>query len=205
MTLQSLVAHIGHIAPNSFNFNQGVQLAAIQSLSAINHLKCPLCHCILHRPVELPCRSLVCAECIITCLTLSANNTCTCCYDNSPLTASSIMQLLKSSCPNYNLKLLCSSIKNVAQQYPVLLMDAQQVADKFEGAFARLGACHSIYDQCFVTDEKCAELGNSNMMSQWISINYVIFFSYCLLHGLLSPMRISHPKCTYWRITQWSG
>ena len=89
-SLQSLVAHIGHIAPNSFNFNQGVQLAATQSLYAINHLKCPLCHCILHRPVELPCRSLVCAECIITCLTLSANNTCPCCYDNSPLTASSI-------------------------------------------------------------------------------------------------------------------
>eukprot|EP00731_Ephydatia_muelleri_P002900 Em0001g2900a len=67
------------------------------------------------------------------------------------------MQLLKSSCPT-NLKLLCSSIQNVAQQYPVLLMDALQVADKSEGAFARLGACHSIYDQCFVTDEKCAEL-----------------------------------------------
>ena len=65
----------------------------------------------------------------------------------------------------------------MAQQYPVLLMDAQQVADTFEGAFARLGACHSIYDQCFVTDEKCGELGNSNMMSQWISINYVIFFT----------------------------
>ena len=106
-----------------------------------------------------------------------------------------------------NLKLLCSSIKNVAQQYPVLLMDAQQVADKFEGAFARLGACHSIYDQCFVTDEKCAELGNSNMMSQWISINYVIklLFASWTTFEPISPMRISHPKCTYWRITQWSG
>ncbi|KAL5505482.1 hypothetical protein EMCRGX_G006919 [Ephydatia muelleri] len=50
------------------------------------------------------------------------------------------------------------TFKNVAQQYPVLLMDAQQAADKFEGAFARLGACHSIYDQCFVTDEQCGEL-----------------------------------------------
>ena len=45
----------------------------------------PLC-----RPIELPCRSHVCAGCIITCLTLSAKNTCPCCYDNSPLTASSI-------------------------------------------------------------------------------------------------------------------
>ena len=111
-----------------------------------------------------------------------------------------------------NLKLLCSSIKNVAQQYPVLLKDAQQVADTFEGAFARLGACHSIYDQSFVTDEKCAELGNSNMMSQWISINYVIFFTDKAIlfpswttFEPISPMRISHPKCTYWRITQWSG
>ena len=61
----------------------------------------------------------------------------------------------------------------MAQQYPVLLMDAQQVADKFEEAFARLGACHSIYDQCFVTDEECGVLGNSNMMSQSMSINYM--------------------------------
>ena len=50
-----------------------------------------------------------------------------------------------------NLKVLWLSIKNVAQPNPVLLM----VADKSEGTFARLGACHSIYDQCFVTDEKC--------------------------------------------------
>ena len=88
-SLQSLVAHMGYIASNSFNFNQSVQLAATQSLSAINYLKCPLCLCILHRPVELPCRSLVYAECIITCLT-SSTNTCPCCYDNSTLTASSI-------------------------------------------------------------------------------------------------------------------
>ena len=50
-----------------------------------------------------------------------------------------------------NLKVLWLSIKNVAQPNLVHLM----VADKFEGTFARLGACHSIYDQCFVTDEKC--------------------------------------------------
>ena len=114
-SLQSLVAHIGHIAPNIFNFNQGVQLAATQSLSAISHLKCPLCHCILHRPVELPCRSLVCAECIITCLTLSANNTCPCCYDNSPLTASSI-----NAAPEVILSLLsappCGAEVNMASE-----------------------------------------------------------------------------------------
>ena len=113
-SLLSLVAHIGYIAPNSFNFNQCVQLAATQSLSAINYLKCPLCLCILHRPVELPCRSLVCAGCIITCLTFSANNTCPCCYDNSPLTASSI-----NAAPDVFLSLLsdvllqCNSCKTV--------------------------------------------------------------------------------------------
>ena len=72
-SLQSLVAHI-EIAPTI----------------SINYLKCPLSHCFLRRPVELPCRSHVCAGCIITCLTLSAKNTCPCCYDNSPLPASSI-------------------------------------------------------------------------------------------------------------------
>ena len=50
-----------------------------------------------------------------------------------------------------NLKVLWLTIKNVTQPNPVLLM----VADKSEGTFARLGACHSIDDQCFVTDEKC--------------------------------------------------
>ena len=93
-----------------------------------------------------------------------------------------------------NLKLLCSSIKNVAQQDPVLLMDAQQVADTFEGAFARLGACHSIYDQCFVTDEKCGELGNSNMMSQWISINYVIFFTDKAIVSFMDYFRTNFPN-----------
>eukprot|EP00731_Ephydatia_muelleri_P008524 Em0004g862a len=71
-------------------------------------------------------------------------------------------------------------------------MDAQQVADKFEGAFARLGACHSIYDQCFVTDEKCAELDKA----------IVCIMDY---FGTNFPNEISPPKCTYWRITQWSG
>ena len=124
-SLQSLVAHIGHIAPNTFNFNQGVQLAATQSLSAISHLKCPLCHCILHRPVELPCRSLVCAECIITCLTLSANNTCPCCYDNSPLTASSI-----NAAPEVILSLLnappCGAEVNMASEIQRMLSESPE-------------------------------------------------------------------------------
>ncbi|KAL5517678.1 hypothetical protein EMCRGX_G003271 [Ephydatia muelleri] len=124
-SLQSLVAHIGHIAPNTFNFNQGVRLAATQSLSAISHLKCPLCHCILHRPVELPCRSLVCAECIITCLTLSANNTCPCCYDNSPLTASSI-----NAAPEVILSLLnappCGAEVNMASEIQRMLSESPE-------------------------------------------------------------------------------
>ena len=72
-SLQSLVAHI-ETAPTI----------------SMNYLKCPLGHCFLRRPVELPCRSHACAGCIITCLTLSTKNICPCCYDNSPLTASSI-------------------------------------------------------------------------------------------------------------------
>ena len=80
----------------------------------MNYLKCPLGHCSLCRPVELPCRSHVCAGCIITCLTLLTKNTCPCCYDNSPLTASSInvapdvfMSLLSES----DVLLLCNSCK----------------------------------------------------------------------------------------------
>ncbi|KAL5496823.1 hypothetical protein EMCRGX_G013186 [Ephydatia muelleri] len=69
--------------------------------------------------------------------------------------------------------------------------DKCEVADKFEGAFARLGACHSIYDQCFVTDEKCAELDKA----------IVCIMDY---FGTNFPNEISPPKCTYWRITQWS-
>ena len=110
-TARSQVNHYSHYLHilgtlhQRVSISTSVQPAATQSLSAINYLKCPLCLCILHRRVELPCRSLACAECIITCLTLSANNTCSCCYDNSPLTASNI-----NAAPDIVLSLLSDAL-----------------------------------------------------------------------------------------------
>ena len=80
-SLQSLFTHIGYLAPVSISTS--VQRAATQSVSAIKYLVSTLL-CILHRPVELPCQSLVCAEWHCRQTTRS------CCHDNSPLTAASI-------------------------------------------------------------------------------------------------------------------
>ena len=66
------------------------QISATQTLSAIDHLKCPVCLDILSQTVELPCRSLVCASYIISWLTTSASCQCPCCFSDTPLEPSSI-------------------------------------------------------------------------------------------------------------------
>ena len=45
-------------------------IANTQTLSAIDHLRCPICIEILSQPVELPCRAVLCAACIIRWFTL---------------------------------------------------------------------------------------------------------------------------------------
>ena len=79
-----LIQHIQAIAPKT-PLTSSTCIANTQTLSAIDHLRCPICTDILSQPVELPCRAVLCAACIIRWLTLSASTRCPCCHSETPL------------------------------------------------------------------------------------------------------------------------
>ena len=64
-----LIQHIRAIAPMT-PLTPSTCIANTQTLSAIDHLRCPICIEILSQPVELPCRAVLCAACIIRWFTL---------------------------------------------------------------------------------------------------------------------------------------
>ena len=79
-----LVQHVQAIAAMT-PLTPSTCIANTQTLSAIDRLRCPIRTDILSHPVELPCRAVVCAACIIRWLTLSASTRCPCCYSKTPL------------------------------------------------------------------------------------------------------------------------
>ena len=85
-----LIEHIRTIAGEMTVTAPQPQVLATQALSAIQHLKCPLCLEILSQPIELPCRSLVCASCATSWFTISASCQCPCCFSDTPLDPSII-------------------------------------------------------------------------------------------------------------------
>ena len=63
--VELLLKHIQHLAPNKENLIKGdISLAAVQPISVLDNLKCSLCCDILHRPIQLPCQTVVCADCL---------------------------------------------------------------------------------------------------------------------------------------------
>ena len=80
----ALIQHIQTIAPKTA-VPPSTHIADTQTLSAIDHLKCPVCLEVLSEPVELPCRAVLCATCITSWLTISASSQCPCCYSQTPL------------------------------------------------------------------------------------------------------------------------
>ena len=82
-----LIDHIKSIAPRTSPLPQPSET---QTLSAIDHLKCPVCLEILSQPVQLPCQSLVCASCVTGWLTVSASSQCPCCFSDTALDPGSI-------------------------------------------------------------------------------------------------------------------
>lgn len=62
--VELLLKHIQHLAPNKENLIKGIPLAAVQPISVLDNLKCSLCCDILHRPIQLPCQTVVCADCL---------------------------------------------------------------------------------------------------------------------------------------------
>ena len=70
-----LIQHIKSIAPMTM-------ITPSTDTSDTHHLSCLK---VFSQPVELPCRAVVCAACIISWLTLSASSQCPCCYSETPL------------------------------------------------------------------------------------------------------------------------
>ena len=79
-----LIQHIKSIAPTTTKTPYS-HISDTQTMSAIDHLRSPVCLGILSQPVEPPCRAVVCAACIVGWLTLSASSQCPCCYSETPL------------------------------------------------------------------------------------------------------------------------
>ena len=58
---QSIIKHIEHIAPVTFNFvQQGVQLTSTSPFLASDCLECPIYLGVIYKPVELPFQSVIC-------------------------------------------------------------------------------------------------------------------------------------------------
>ena len=65
-------------------------LSAENSPSILDELKCLICWDLVSQPIELPCRTLACAQCIIDWLTASACTQCPCCSSDDTLVAAAI-------------------------------------------------------------------------------------------------------------------
>ena len=55
------------------------------SVSVLNQLECPLCVDILAQPIQLPCSTLACAQCIIQWVVTTASVHCPCCFSQQPI------------------------------------------------------------------------------------------------------------------------
>ena len=123
-----IIDHIRSIAPplsvSSLTHTQNT------TVSAIEHLKCLVCWEILSQPVEMPCRALVCASCIISWLITSACSKCSCSFSETPLDPASI-----NPAPSLILKLLgevlvCCPVCNASVK--VGLLDMHQCITQVE-------------------------------------------------------------------------
>ena len=66
LTLNKLIAHLLKIAPPPVFSNETYPpLASQNNVTVLNELKCIVCSNILSRPLELPCRKLVCTRCVV--------------------------------------------------------------------------------------------------------------------------------------------
>ncbi|KAL5506255.1 hypothetical protein EMCRGX_G007860 [Ephydatia muelleri] len=88
--VELLLKHIQHLAPNKKNIIKGMPLAAIQPISVLDNLKCSLCCDILHRPIQLPCQTVVCADCLAHYLVKNGCLQCPCKGCCTKLTAESL-------------------------------------------------------------------------------------------------------------------
>ena len=70
-----------------------------------------------------------------------------------------ICKSIKNAHQEKNIDTLCSSVPATAlQQYPSLLVQAQQIAEKFRKAFVLFSKCHKVYDSNYVDSDEVEEL-----------------------------------------------
>ena len=58
---------------------------AKDNLSVLDQLECPVCLDILTQPMELPCKAMACAQCIIHWVGTTGSVHCPCCYSCEPM------------------------------------------------------------------------------------------------------------------------
>ena len=58
---------------------------AKDNLSVLDQLECPVCLDILTQPMELPCKAMACAQCIIHWVATTGSVHCPCCYSCEPM------------------------------------------------------------------------------------------------------------------------
>eukprot|EP00731_Ephydatia_muelleri_P016632 Em0009g1056a len=84
---KNIAAICGIASPMQTGFSvQGHILASSNNPDILDQLRCPLCLVIKNRPLELPCRALVCTDCMVRWLMASncSGVTCPCCIMDTP-------------------------------------------------------------------------------------------------------------------------
>ena len=89
---------------------------AKHNLSVLDQLECPVCLDILTQPMELPCKAMACAQCIIHWVATTGSVHCPCCY----------------SCEPIHIKLASNNGAPDAEEYPGPL---HNLYERYEGCY----------------------------------------------------------------------
>eukprot|EP00731_Ephydatia_muelleri_P003359 Em0001g3359a len=86
---QKIIAGIRAIAPPTESLQDDHLLGSSNNPAILEQLQCPICLKILHQPLELPCRALVCTACLIEWFKVfnCSGVKCPCCFHDTPITA----------------------------------------------------------------------------------------------------------------------
>ena len=86
---QKIIAGIRAIAPPSESLLDSHVLSSSNNPAILEQLQCPICLKILHQPLELPCRALVCTACMVEWFKVfnCSGVKCPCCFHDTAITA----------------------------------------------------------------------------------------------------------------------
>ncbi|KAL5517069.1 hypothetical protein EMCRGX_G002537 [Ephydatia muelleri] len=86
---QKIIAGIRAIAPPTESLQDDHLLGSSNNPAILEQLQCPICLKIVHQPLELPCRALVCTACLVEWFKVfnCSGVKCPCCFHDTPITA----------------------------------------------------------------------------------------------------------------------